>query len=425
MTIPSLSGPHQPVVNRTGSTPSRSRHRDSEALRFGAVGPKQADGLYKLAEKFLAMHHHIPQAVAGKKGMWANLVRWSATNLFDHDYRASVYIPYLGRILAEPTIGAVGWSIIPAVLLTRSYVAVERAINHDYREVRDILIRDIPSMTILVYAQPVLMQKLTQWIQNHRGIQLLSDRGTGQPLSFSALTETYDIRHPDQLKRLMANRVNRKGTMAAIDAQLRNEVVKGNRMLVQPLRRLRQLLLTGFNRSSKAHFDADRDAHLLDGLAKEGFELVERLDKTRLALTQGAKRWPVASAGQTNPFLRKLAARDSRQLAKAVPEFSKLFSWYAVASRVQMSVITIGAIVGALGIAIPMFNKLFTEHEYRKLKATTVPVPTLPIHRPVSVNAAGWPVQSLATLNQAGLYSHAIPLAVAARGMGSDDGEDS
>lgn len=344
--------------------------KPGQALGFGrqlntpAFGQRPGAGLfYRIADGFLTMHQRVAAALSGKKGTGANVGRWVANNLLDHDYRAQVGVPLIGRLFIEPPMGALSFYIMPAVFVTRTYNAIKRAVNNDYREVRDIMIRDIPSMTVLVYAQPYLVKRLTSWAEKVRGLKLLDSHG--EPMSFDMLADVYDMRHSNQFKRALHEPLNKKGMLNTIEGYLKTPALRNNDKFIPYLKQLKTHVQQGFQIAASPGYDPAKSSPAMDKVVQQGFGIIQRLEQNRQRLLRQTEQ---STAGYLNRLLKRWTTRSVAEMDGIIPSFTKMWSSRALNGRVVVTATAMAQIIAVLGIAIPAFNKIFTDIEYRRLK---------------------------------------------------------
>jgi hypothetical protein len=124
--------------------------------------------------------------------------------LLDYDYREFPALK-LGKHtlpLSEPPKGALLLLLYPGTVIPRLYRAYQRGKqNNDYREMGDVLRRDLTAITLFVFALGPIVRGLSALTEKISGVKLL-DPSTKQVLKYSQF-KNYEIDRPSVLKALL------------------------------------------------------------------------------------------------------------------------------------------------------------------------------------------------------------------------------
>lgn len=342
-----------------------SPSRSSLAVRFSG----QPDRLFKLADGVLRELAVGPDELApiinkrlGFLGI-NRFVNWVHKLLCDQDYTKLVPITFnglklgpltipkfnLGRIVVEPSLGTFSVISLGFIIGGRVYHAVKRAVNNDYREVRDILTRDILGMSMMMYGMPPVVWAISKWRQARRGIQLL---GSHEALSYSDLSKTFQVTDPNRLNAILKQPNNHKG-------------------LLQALKEIRQAhYARHFDSEGRFYFDrlenamntaiAAKESQLRDAAVNRVVSYIQHLDKWRQGYTGSLAQF----GKQPN---QKMIDAVQELVSHKIPVFSDVFSNYAKRTRNWSSAVSFAIVIFGMGVAIPVFNQWFTEKEYKRV----------------------------------------------------------
>ncbi len=349
---------------RPAQTTLTKRVVAESSLRFGkgiqagaiestlAKASKPFFGWPEAMGKFL--DNRIPKAVKGFFG------QGYFQRLFSMDFQEVPFLPKIGHFGAEIPLGVMLVLAYGFMVGGRVQHALKRASNGDKREVRDIIFRDIPTITILIMGFPILLRVLTRGlIEPIRGIQMMN---TQSLFKYSELENMYRVLDSNRLVSLLKNKQNHKGLIQAIDK------VMGNRSLSGVSRGLLNRFKRRIEEGIKLVKTSNNPKQLED-IAKQAFGFLKRLDADR------AKYLKSLGAGNTTAS-KGLLGKLTSWFSQTLPPFNEMFSRYAKNSRVWGDAAAFAISIGVLGYGITWFNQWYTEREFQKLQARQKIQPT-------------------------------------------------
>ena len=333
----------------------------------------QKDWFYRIANQFLTMAPKVQKwnplgflrRLPG--GETANgLAKGFITRLADHDYREVASPGIFGSVLVEPPQGALFAILYLFTISGRLKHALNRAVGGDSRELRDIMIRDIPSITIFLYGLNPAMNAMSKGLEKIGGLRL-SPKGVFNAYKYFQLDEMYTVHGPNQLQSLMADGFNEKGVAKAIAGVRRNSYLRGEPAMQNALTQFENALMAGFKVSKGAGFDAANPIHLaqLDLHAKQAFQHLNFMEQMRAQSLLNPTHQLESSLGSS--AVKRAISRFRGGLESAVPSFRKMFTTHAQMGRVGVSAFGYAIIIGLLGYGVTAFNKWYTEREYARL----------------------------------------------------------
>jgi hypothetical protein len=261
------------------------------------------------------------------------------------DYQQMEKIPLLGRAIVSPPLGAMAVALYLFGLGSRWGFALKRA-HGDYRELRDISIRDILTFSVVLFALKPMVRATSKLIQKSIGIQLVQKAikhpmpdkrflgqlknspigefllGKEEVFSHSSLEKIYTISSPNRLKTILLNHVSPRGVKKAIEEFSKTQNSE------------HQALLKEFQTHLEEAMKAKGVA--VNPHVEQALNLVEKLE------TIGAK---------------------------------KIFTNYAQSNWAKPNLLSFLVVGGILGFGIPWFNIWFTKREYKKKMAQVVQAP--------------------------------------------------
>lgn len=365
----------------------------SSSPRFSGVESNIIErNLYPYAAGFLSMSqkadsYFTQNFLHDKAGVFRRLIGTIfgpiATVLGKHDYHemARLAIPKVadfGRIVVEPPKGALVVLLFGFTLMGRLSHAAKRAIGGDRRELRDIFFRDIPTFAIILFALDPIMKKLSMFLEKRNGIQLIKPGvykpgvgmfnnflkrigafHTAEAFTYSQLEDVYRLSSKTKLSAVLANSVNHKGVLQAID----NTMSNGNlsNAMINTLKRFRHHVAQALkSASSGGSMAATLKNTVFNTHVGEAFGYLGKLNTLRDEWVKETLRRSGGAAGPS--FLMKWI----RSYTSNVPAFKDMFLAYAKNSRVWSNVAAYGIQIAILGIGIPLFNKWYTEREFAR-----------------------------------------------------------
>jgi hypothetical protein len=332
--------------------------------RFGSgelVKPSTLENsLFKPAEKFLTMaqrsekyfdtfiKNHPNNPIAKLIG---SIGKNALPKILAQDYHEVASLPKLGRVVVEPPIGALVVLLFGFALSGRLFNAVARAADGDRRELRDILFRDIPTFTLILFALNPMVRLMSQRLEKLKGIQLVQN---GKVFGYSELDNIYRVDSANRLKSILAKPQNTKGVLNAIDNSMKNP-------------HLSPALKSMLGKYKDAVQDAikiatNKGAHSPE-FEKAAHKAYKMLNVMEISREGYLKQIGNGQATATSKLIQKFTTDFNNK----VPTFNKMFSSYAKSSRVWANAVAFGIVIGLLGFGVTWFNKWFTEKEYEKL----------------------------------------------------------
>lgn len=306
---------------------------------------------YQTAKKFYEFPNRVGQTLnidnpnSGKASKW---LKKEAKLAFDYDYShfAKMDIGKIKSLLAEPPKGALLFLLYPATVGPRIYAAYERGKKeNDYREIWDIVRRDIPAITLFVYALPIIVRSLGGMTQKMSGVKLV-DPKSEQVLSYSQL-QNYHIENAKVLQAILDEKSG-QGLKSAVDKLHDNGLSKlGFPELAKNLQSLKASV-----HKLVAEHDAKKD---ISKLAETTFNHFDKADHTVKATLE--KAYESGSAQALN------AAKELQGEIKGV------LKNYAKVRRLPSDVVSFAIIIGLIGWFPVWFNNLWNKRQFEKRQA--------------------------------------------------------
>lgn len=327
------------------------------AVRFSGsqqvAGPATAgNGLYKFARSGATWHSRLQEAVdsyASRKGgsglfgkVQARLVKLGGgflSKLADSfDFREFIEIPIRGKILKipSPPIGALTFILLPCTVGSRLYYAWQRGREHnDYREIGDILRRDIPAITAFLF----LLGPLTAWMNKQKrgkdGLDLI-DPTTGKLLQYSQL-KNYRLDTVEAVEAVIREG-NGKGFGRAID---RLEDYAKHSALKDDIARI---LKTGKELAATNKNDLGK----IRQLAEELQPALQKAEKIRTSEVE---------------HLLKAGAKIPSHLRDSILD---IVSRYGKTRRLPVDMLCFAITLGVIGWLPLWFNEMWTRKKYQE-----------------------------------------------------------
>ncbi len=306
-----------------------------------------------------------------------NIAKAVTEKLFDWDYQIMAKLPVAGSVVVEPPIGALIILLFGFTLTGRLFHALHRAIGGDRRELRDIMIRDLPTFSLILFALKPSVKKLSQIFQKLRHITLLPKKGDA--FSYSVLKDLYTVQSKENLAKIFEmNKEDPQGLLNALEntGKKLGALAEHNEQykpLVTAFDAYHKAIENAFNAYRKAIEEAAKNT--AQGAAKTAVnaEAGESFKDAAAAVIQKVE--PVetlknAAATVFDKFkgLESAKALLGEDLRKGLPSFPEIFASYAKGSRVWANIISYAVVIAALGYGVTAINKWITEREYKKLK---------------------------------------------------------
>lgn len=337
-----MSTPIRPIQPNTAGSP-----------RFGSHTPAMTmqDPVFSVSSRALGASSYFTKTT---RPGWLG---WVLSTLANHDYKEMAKLPGLGRVVAEPPIGAMVFLLYACTMVGRLSFAKKRADEGDLREMRDILVRDMTTFPLLLFLYKPMIAWMSKWLEKQQGIRLTQGK---QIFSYSELDDIYRVLGPDRLKAIVADPRNHEGIRHAIDHAMQNKHLPGH-LKASTLRQLRLKMENVLEVASKNKPRAEILKEL-DEPVKQAYNLIEKLESFRKTHMAHLRK----SAAVQSP---KDVEKAMKLFKSNIPAFRDIFSNYARGVRVWSNATAFLIVCGLLGIGVPAFNKWFTEREYQQLQA--------------------------------------------------------
>lgn len=288
--------------------------------------------------------------------------------LVDYDYREFPGL-VLGKYripLSEPPKGALLLLLYPVTVGSRLYRAYQRGKkNNDYREMGDVLRRDLTAITLFVFALGPVVQKLSGLTERLTGVKLL-DPKSGQVLKYSQF-KNYRIDNEATLKAILTEG-NGHALIKAVDGLHDRglESKYGKKDLAEAITKIQSSVKTLVNEFDKHHatnsagqkaWPTDKAVQKnLDALVKETFGHFDAAEKIRTDAVNEAKKGGSAE-------MAKIAT-------KMEGEFKGVLQNYAKVRRLPSDLISFAILVGAIGYLPMWVNTQWNQRQFDKKMAT-------------------------------------------------------
>jgi hypothetical protein len=317
-----------------------------------SIGYNGGNFWYRTAERFYTFPERVGQALSidnKDSNKVSRYLKQEVKQAFNYDYShfAKMDMGKMKSLLAEPPKGALLFLLYPATVGPRIYAAYQRGKKeNDYREIWDIVRRDIPAITLFVYALPIIVRSLGTMTEKLSGVKLV-DKKSEQVLSYSQL-QNYHIDNR-QILRAILNEQSGPGLKSAVDKLHDNGLSK-----------------LGFKKVSEA----------LEGLKKSVHELVAEHDAKKAVTEQAAKgtfkhfekaddaiKATLQEAYEKGSTKALTAAKDLQGEIKGV------LKNYAKVRRLPSDMVSFAIIIGLIGWFPVWFNNLWNKRQWEKEQA--------------------------------------------------------
>lgn len=285
----------------------------------------------------------------------SNWVRQEAKAALDYDFHKFVRID-AGKLrahLADIPKGAILLLLYPATVGPRLFRAWQRGReNNDYREMGDVLRRDLTAITLLIYALPAFVRALSGQMQKLSKINLV-DRKTDKVLIYSQFKD-FNIDNPKILQAIVAEN-NGTALKKVVNALNDNGLSRfGHTAVADRLRQLKNAV----GRLVDLHESGQATPENLAKHAEETFRhFTDADDAARHALT--------AAYEKGSPAMQD-AAKGLQGRVKGVLQN------YAKVSRLPVDMISLAAVVGLTGFLPVWFNSKWNQWQFQR-KMTAEP----------------------------------------------------
>lgn len=345
-------------------------------IRFGASEPfayKAAQWTYDLPKK-------TEKALTPKLG--ENVSRFIGNQLkSDFSQYTSISVGRFKTLLAEPPRLPLLLLLYPGTVGPRLYRAYQRGKeNNDFREMGDVLRRDLTAITLFVFALAPLVYGVSKFTQGRTGVNLVKPK-EGGVLSYSDF-RNYKIDNPQALWQVVkegngkglqnaVEALNDGGLQKAIEALNNSDLQKAIKALNNPNLKKEASVSEALNQLKqsvkefvKAHApkpDVTIDEKAaLDAAAKTfgEFETVEKSVKEALNLGKesGSKQ------------ILKIATHLQGQAKGALENYAKV-------RRLPSDMLSFAVLIGAIGWFPMWINGVWNKKQFEKKQAMKVQTP--------------------------------------------------
>jgi len=342
--------------------------------------PKADKGtLYKMANKFFKAPASVDSwtkngmakedAFLGKTRRWTReFVGNRLKELVDYDYREFPAL-VLGKHhipLAEPPKGALLLLLYPGTVIPRLYRAYQRGKqNNDYREMGDVLRRDMTAITLFVFALGPVVRHLSALTEKLSGVKLL-DPNSKQVLKYSQF-KNYEIDSKQALKAILTegngdalvaavNKLHDRGLSSKYKVHELDNAINGE----SGIKKTVTDLVEAFKKhngegSGRQIIESPVWNGSVDGLADKAFASITEAEKLREAA------------------LTKAKAGGSAEMVKVAEkmrgEFKGVLQNSAKAHRLPSDLVSFAILVGAIGYLPMWINTEWNKRQFEKKMA--------------------------------------------------------
>jgi hypothetical protein len=307
-----------------------------------------------------------------------NRVQWLGKTVVDQDYRS--FPKAFGTSLVQPPMGMLSYLLFPLTIGPRVIRAYERGKPYnDYREIGDILRRDLLTVTIFLYGLDPLNRVLMGAQQKLSGLKLLQGHDL---LKYSDIDRYYSLSHPEGWRTLvsMLDDGHEKGLRKAMTGLYDGGLAKQGEPKLQKLigqvtEKLEDLMAAHQYHRRFTPTATSRLHPEVAEKAQSAVRVLQHLEAERVHLAKPAaqamanlqKQGRLATLGHAvgELFRRPSAAT----LANRLPKFTEFVAECARTARNQVDVLSFGLIVVAIGW-LPLFiNQWINEIDWQKKQA--------------------------------------------------------
>ncbi|MBY0450803.1 MAG: hypothetical protein K2X01_09295 [Cyanobacteria bacterium] len=318
--------------------------------------PKKAEKLIVSAKPGQALS--VAERV---QNFFAHKLSWLGGRIFDYDFHE---FPKLSKLkISEPPMGALFLILYPFTVGPRLYRAYERGKkNNDYREMGDVLRRDLTAITIFLFMLKPLVNTVCRLREKTIGVSLTkmnqeAGRTTFDALKYTDFSKNYHVANADVLESLIRYaRPNGYTGEHGILKAARNLHDGGLAKTKTGSSKLSEMI-TAFQEKLGALVGAvDRSAPQaeVNKLKHQAFDALEKMDTIRAKAIQAAEEGGSAQA---------LGA------LKNIPEYKGFLAKFARRNRMFLDVGSFLAVCVMIGWFPVWFNDVWNNVQYRKKKA--------------------------------------------------------
>jgi hypothetical protein len=279
----------------------------------------------------------------------ANTIRFAAMwTEHDYDRQSEVHVGRVRFKVPNPPMGALLAMLYVATIPFRAYQAYRRGKKeHDYREVGDVIRRDVISVTVFVFGLGILKKILAKRFQRHFKVNLL-DKKTDNVLTYSQFSN-YRINSLHTLKGILKEG-NDEGLHRAINRLHDHQVAK----------------LNGDHRLEEAIGILKAEMSDLTKLGEHAPQRNQQIETVYKAM-QAAEATRIQVRAEVLQQSSKNGVKLAEQLKEPIPN---ALETYAKHARLPSDMISFGMVAGLLGWFPVWFNKTWNQLQYNHKTAS-------------------------------------------------------
>ncbi len=315
---------------------------------------------YPVAERFYQIPDKVGRAInidnpqSGRVSKW---IKKEAKAAFDYDFShfAKLDMGKVKSLLAEPPKGALLLLLYPATVGPRMYRAYQRGKEeNDYREVWDVVRRDIPAITLFVYALPIIVRSLSGLVQKKSKVNLI-DSHSDQVLAYSQF-KNYYIENEKILRGILAEGSG-QGLKKAVNALHDNGLSKllpHKPQFTNELKALKEAvnkLVDSYKHDVPGHAESPE----IQKLAEQAF--------SKFTSADNAAKQALTHAYEAGSRQAMTAARNMQGEIKGVLQN------YAKVRRLPSDMVSFAIIIGLIGWFPVWFNNIWNQRQFEKKMA--------------------------------------------------------
>jgi hypothetical protein len=308
---------------------------------------------------------------------WGNFFKQQLDNDFCEFAKAEVN----GRfktLIAEPPRGALLFLLYPCTVGPRLYRAYQRGRKeNDYREVGDVLRRDLTAITFFVFALAPIVKGLSKVVENVSKVNLL-DKNSGQVLRYSQF-RNYELDTPHVLKAILAEG-NGQGLRSAVE-NLSAKASGKDTDLAKIIQKIRTAVcgvkdpVTGKTKvpglveayeNALAKQDSKLPLHIR---AKQALASIDNIDNVAEDIIRNFKSADALREGLEETARQAGATKLAGAAKNMQGEFTGALKKYAKVRRLPSDVVSFLAVVGLIGWFPVWFNSVWNKRQFEKEKA--------------------------------------------------------
>ncbi len=337
-------------------------------IRFGASEPFA----YKAAQWAYDLPKNTEKALTPKLG--ENVSRFIGNQLkSDFSQYTSVSVGRFKALLAEPPRLPLLLLLYPGTVGPRLYRAYQRGKeNNDFREMGDVLRRDLTAITLFVFALAPLVYGVSKLTQSRTGVNLVKPK-EGGVLSYSDF-RNYKIDNPQALWQVVKegngeglekaiNQLNDGGLQKAFEGlnnvELKKEYEKAS--VGDALNKLKQSV-KDFVKAHTPKPDVAIDEKAAVDAAKKTFEKFKNVDDSIKAVLDLGKK-------DGSKQILKIATNLQGQAKGALENYAKV-------RRLPSDMLSFAVLIGAIGWFPMWINGVWNKKQFEKKQAMKAQAPS-------------------------------------------------